>query len=191
MEPNFPDNTFKGWHSRGFLPHFDSENVIQFITYRLADSVPVALLQTLKYELSADTITDIELRRKIESHLDAGYGSCLQKQPQIANIVYETWMHNNDKSYRIHEWVVMPNHVHILVEFHSRSMSETIREWKTVSAFKINKLLGQKGKVWQEDYWDRFIRNIEHYEHSAAYIKNNPVKAGLVKHWEDWPWVSR
>lgn len=70
----------KGWHHRGYLPHFDDQTKIQTITYRLADSLPQKLLQRLAGELDTPD-GDIAYRQRIEDYLDRGYGSCCLKNP--------------------------------------------------------------------------------------------------------------
>ncbi|HEV7643904.1 MAG TPA: hypothetical protein VGO50_08200 [Pyrinomonadaceae bacterium] len=81
--------TPKGWHSRGYLPHFDGGEIFQFITFRLSDSVPGRLIEKWKYEVQhlPDIERKAELRKKIELFLDQGYGACYLKQGKIAKIV--------------------------------------------------------------------------------------------------------
>jgi hypothetical protein len=81
--------TPKGWHSRGYLPHFDGGEIFQFITFRLPDSVPGRLIEKWKYEVQhlPDIERKAELRKKIELFLDQGYGACYLKQGKIAKIV--------------------------------------------------------------------------------------------------------
>ena len=64
-----------------------------------------------------------------------------------------------------------------------------MRSWKQFTATQANKLLQRKGPFWQADYWDTFMRDVDHEERSIRYIQNNPVKAGLVKEWQQWPWT--
>jgi hypothetical protein len=59
-----------------------------------------------------------------------------------------------------------------------------------VSACKINRVLGRSGPLWQEDYWDRYIRDEAHFGKAQRYIESNPVKAGLVPQAAAWPWSS-
>ena len=76
----------------------------------------------------------------------------------------------------------MPNHVHLLAEFFAGSLlGEVVKSWKSFSAHEANRILGRSGQFWQEDYFDRFIMDTIHFE-SARYIRENPVRAGLVKH---------
>ena len=92
--------------------------------------------------------------------------------------------------YGLFAWVVMSNHVHMVLEPH-RSLSETMRWLKTATAVRANRLLGRTGQAfWQREYFDRWIRNKSQFDHVVAYVEANPVKAGLVQRPEDWPWSS-
>jgi len=77
----------------------------------------------------------------------------------------------------------MPNHVHLLAEFFAGSLlGEGVKSWKSFSAHEANRILGRSGQFWQEDYFDRFIRDTIHFESARRYIRENPVTAGLVNH---------
>ena len=100
------------WRSRGYLPHFDAERVTQFITFRLANSLPRNFLRTIKFRLDSRQITDIEYHREIEKFLDSGYG-----RPQylrlesIGNMVVENLLKFDGHKYSLLHWVIMPNHI--------------------------------------------------------------------------------
>ena len=88
-------------------------------------------------------------------------------------------------------WVVMPNHVHILIEIkRGHPLSRIVHSWKSFTAKVIARRMGCRGKVWQEDYWDRVIRNEAHFEAAVEYIVCNPATAGLVATPEAWRWSS-
>src|SRR5690606_13170090 len=87
--------------------------------------------------------------------------------------------------------VIMPNHAHVLLRaFENHSLSSIMKTVKSVTAHKINKLLGRSGPVWQPDYFDRYIRDQEHFARTVRYIENNPVKAGLCNAPEEWKFSS-
>ena len=95
------------------------------------------------------------------------------------------------ESYKLIEWCVMPNHVHVMIKLATGSLlPEIIRIWKGGSAVEINRLLGGTGALWQREYHDRFVRDMDHFHDCRAYIRNNPVKAGLCGKPEDWQWSS-
>ena len=88
--------------------------------------------------------------------------------------------------YNLHAWVVMPNHVHVLViPLDDHSLSGIAHSWKSYTAKQANKMLERNGKFWHEDYFDRFVRDDDHFEAIVNYIHLNPVKAGLCTNPED------
>ncbi len=179
---------FKGWYSRGYLPHFDAPGAWQFITYRLADSIPAQLRQ--EWELIRKLEDDREKFRRMERLLDAGHGPCFLKNERIARIVQDNlWFHDN-RSYRLIAWSIMPNHIHILAELW-RPLPVVLRNWKSYTSGAANAVLQRTGKsFWQTDYFNRYIRDENHYRKVVHYIENNPVKAGLARCAAEWPWSS-
>jgi putative transposase len=181
----------KGWYSRGYLPHFDGGNVIQAITYRLADALPIEAISAMQEQLAQQQLKDDALRGKIEAYLDAGRGACYLRHPEVAALVENGFFHFDGTHYRLLAWVVMPNHVHVLIEtMAGLPLPEVIRRWKTFTAREANRLLRRSGPFWQPDYWDRYIRDQSHLENVMAYIHNNPVKAGLVQESTAYRWSS-
>jgi REP element-mobilizing transposase RayT len=90
--------------------------------------------------------------------------------------------------YRLFSWVVMPNHIHsLMTRFEQYELSDILHSLKSFTSHEANKMLGRAGQFWIEDYFDRYIRNEEHFERTVKYIENNPVKAGLCRRAEDWP----
>ena len=175
---------FRGWHSHGYLPHFDAPGTRQMINYRLHDAMPASRRHEweafLKIEDERERIT------KLESYLDAGHGECHLRRPEIAGLVQENLLHFDGARYRLLAWVVMPNHVHVLIETLQTPLAEILHGWKSFTAKAANRLLGRQGEFWQTEYFDRFIRDEEHLGKAVRYIEMNPVKAGLVKSPEEW-----
>jgi REP element-mobilizing transposase RayT len=187
--PSDPPDAPRGWHNRTYLPHNDAGDLLQCITYRLADSLPSKVLDYLvsdKERLEQDA----KFRLKIDNYLDAGYGECLLKDPRAAQVIVDSWNYFDGNRYDLLAWVVMPNHVHILIRARSITLSKIIHTWKSYTAHRINELVNLSGQIWHPDYWDRFIRDERHYEAVIEYIKLNPVRAGLVEDWQDWPWIG-
>jgi putative transposase len=173
----------KGWHSRNYLPHFDSQDVIQFVTFRLADSLPAEALQRLRDADRPET-----LRHEL---LDRGWGACWLKSEAIARLVENAFFAFDGDRYRLHAWTIMPNHVHVLFSvLPGASLGDTVGSWKRYTARQANQQLGRNGSFWQTEYWDRFIRNEAHFNATIDYIDQNPVKAGLVSAPSLWPYGS-
>ncbi len=207
----------KGWYSRGYLPHRDEVGLIQAITFRLADSLPQAKLRQLEDELSSLPEDEREntRRNRIEQWLDAGMGCCALKNPTLAKVVQDALLHDDGTRYRLLAWCIMPNHVHVLIR-PLVPLSEIVGTWKSFTAHWAKKnLLGALAsspalcvskekvdgsylaaedsgapRVWQREYWDRYVRNEEHYHNTIAYIHENPVKAGLCGSPAAWQWSS-
>lgn len=188
-----PELRKAGWHSRGYLPHFDGREIPQFITLRLFDSVPDAVLKKWLRELDVGkSKTDrITLEKRIDRYLDQGYGAALFKDRRIAQMVENDLLDLDSKSYRLSAWVIMPNHIHFLAtRFETETLSAIMQSIKSLTSHKANNLLSRSGHFWMADYFDRYIRNPEHFVKTIRYIENNPVKAGLCKRPEDWSFSS-
>jgi REP element-mobilizing transposase RayT len=175
------------WHSRRYLPHFDSPGVVQMITFRLADALPVGILA----EVSREAADAADRRARIEAVLDAGRGSCSLGDPLVAQTIQNALLYFDSERYRLIAWVVMPNHVHTIIEaMLGYSISDIVHSWKSFTAKEANRLLGQTGEFWQPDYYDCAIRDERHLTSAIRYIHENPYKAGLVSRAEEWVFGS-
>jgi putative transposase len=179
---------FRGWHERGYLPHRDEPGLIQFVTFRLADSFPEALRSEWAHLLEIED--DRERRTKLEAYLDKGRGACPLGRPEVAKMVEAALRFFHGQRYDLRAWVVMPNHVHALFKVDAVSMSEIVENWKKFTAHEANKLLGHQGVFWEADYWDTFMRDAAHELQTVHYLENNPCKAGLVLDPIRWSWSS-
>lgn len=176
-----------GWNSRGYLPHYDEKEVIQFVTYRLAGSLPRKLMQRTLMLLKAGEISEIEYHRRVELLLDQGLGPDHLKRLELARIVEENLLRFDGEKYRLLHWVLMSNHVHVLlIPMNGYSLSSIMHSLKSYTSNQANRILGRTGSFWSVEYFDRYIRNSEHYVSTVRYIHNNPVKAGLCVKPEDW-----
>lgn len=194
------------WNSRGYIPHFDSPHLVQHITFHLGDSLPQEVLFQIKeeVELLPHALRSSSALNKKHEYIDAGYGSCLLRHPAVAQKVEETLLFFDGQRYRIFAWVIMPNHVHVLVQMRERwELNKTVASWKQFTArfmhqHKDSLGLGlplsdasvKRSPVWQREFWDRYIRNENHFYAAVTYIHGNPVSAGLVQEAKDWPWSS-
>ena len=179
----------KGWYSRGYLPHFDGGEILQFITLHLADAVPKAIVEKWKIELASEKeeIAQKILFWRIEKFADQGCGACYLQRPEIADVIRNSLLYFHNEKYNLIAWVIMPNHIHFLMRpAEDQILEKIMHSIKSFTAQKANKLLNRKGQFWQEDYFDRYIRNYEHYEKTVNYIEFNPVKAKLCEKQSDW-----
>jgi REP-associated tyrosine transposase len=176
---------FLGWHENGYLPHRDEPGLVQFVTFRLADAFPTELRG--EWEALLRIEDDRRRRIKLEEYLDLGRGACHLRQPRIAAIVESSLLFRHQVHYELRACVVMPNHVHLLFLVQETPMSRLVDAWKGFTAKEANKILGRKGKFWQDGYWDTYMRNAEHEARTRRYIENNPAKARLIRSPKDWP----
>jgi REP element-mobilizing transposase RayT len=131
-----------------------------------------------------------EHRRRLESYLDRGLGECWLRQPVIAELTEGALRFFDGERYQLGAWVVMPNHVHLLVDVWEVPLSELVKSWKDFTAKKANRLLQRQGAFWEREYLDTVIENEAHRQTAVRYIENNPVKAKLVLDPKEWPWSS-
>ena len=86
--------------------------------------------------------------------------------------------------------IVMPDHVHvILIPYLDSSLSRVLGRMKGRSSFEVNRRFGRQGPLWQRESFDRMIRSEDKLAQKRAYIFDNPVRAGLVSRWQDYPWI--
>ena len=184
------------------LPHWTGEHGTYAVTFRLSDSLPQSVLREWENERK-DILEAIrnqrrepsqsELRRmeklrssRIQAHLDAGRGACHLRDERVAGCIAEALRFFDKARYTLHAWVIMPNHLHvILTPIPPNELPEILHTWKSYTAKFANKTLGRHGTFWQPEYYDHLIRNAEEYAHGVRYILENPAKAGL----RDWQWV--
>jgi putative transposase len=198
QENGDPSKARPAWHSRGYLPHFESALALQHVTFHLADSLPRAALLRMEKELEEipPARRETELRRRIEDWIDTGYGCCALREPAIAEITQAALLKFDSQRYRLLAWVIMPNHVHVLFQpKNGWTGAKIVASWKKFTARRIHngrRTAGNNSKaaVWHPEYWDRYIRDQRHFRQAVQYIHTNPVKAGLVAEPSRWRWSS-
>ncbi len=176
------------------LPHWEQPGATCFVTFRLADSIPRSKLDAWKAE--RDAVDGCESsshgRRKssasiisrfsatIDRWLDQGHGGCVLRDAIVARVVGDALKFFENQRSIQHVWVVMPNHVHSLFTLlRGWKLDQMMHSWKSFTASKINALLGRRGTLWQRDYFDRLIRDADHFENCVRYIRRNPTNAKL------------
>jgi putative transposase len=123
------------------------------------------------------------------------------KNPEIANLVIDKLKSFDGEHYELQAYCVMSNHVHALMDFSIQipekledfdedkyvQLSKVMKLIKGSTGFQANRMLGLKDEFWESENFDRYIRNEKHRLIVENYILQNPVKAGICKHWEDYP----
>ena len=177
----------KEWH-RGKLPHRNKESLLQFVTFRLADSLPKEVLAELEEKVKQlpEKQSQIELRILRERYLNKGLGSCALQHPEMAEVMMKALQHHDGVKYDLIAWSIMSNHVHVLIKTND-SISKILQSWKSFTGkwalknnTKYNLGISPKAdKFWMPEYWDRFIRDEKHFNNTVRYILDNPRAAGL------------
>ena len=189
-QPIMPHITFLNRRSDilircGHLPHWFQPEAVQFITFRLADSLPQTKLQELSLmrealgrcetkdgELTAE---EERLEEIVEGWLKIGYGGCVLSNAQCRQFVEEALFFNDKQTYHLHAFVIMPNHVHILLSpIGENSVVSIVSKLKRYSSRMIKQCVGTDGNVWQREMFDRMMRGEDDFAHKLAYIVNNP-----------------
>jgi carbamoyl-phosphate synthase large subunit len=192
---------FRGFDERGEvhqtrrnLRHWEQEGATYLVTFRLADAVPSQLAAQWREELQTwrqfhpepwDSQTTQEYRRRFlqprEDWLDQGHGGCLLRRTEASEIVANALRHFDETRYYLDAFVVMPNHVHALVQpLAGYALKDIVRSWKSYSARQINKKFARSGGVWMQESFDHIVRDWDSLVRCRQYIARNPEKAGLV-----------
>ncbi len=198
-----------GLHARGYLPHLKRENGTYFVTFRLYGTLPRELLRTLKQErenilrfamTTKRPMTypeELELfewyANRVDTILDdARHGDAWLKEPAIADLVASALRHFRGQRYELHAFVIMPNHVHVVVRPSGpHTLSTILHSWKSFTAHEANRILNRQGKrFWQKESFDHLCRDDDDTRRCTRYTLNNPVKARLCAIRENWPWSS-
>ena len=172
---------------RRHLPHEHPAGRALFLTWHLHGSLPHARYPPPEKMNSGQAFV------WMDRYLDtAQAGPHYLRQPRIAEAVVETIHYAAETlhCYDLHAYVVMPNHVHLLVTPHV-APPRLLKSVKNFSAKRANELLGRKGNpFWQSESYDRWVRSEKEFHRIWSYIEQNPVKASLAKRPEDYPWSS-
>jgi len=170
------------------LPHWHQTNKVQFVTFRLADSLPQKKLLELSafrgqwleehpqpWNKSTQEEYNREIRKKVDRWLDQGCGECLLGRKEIREIVIKALLFYHGKRYTLHHFVIMPNHVHLLLSpIGDDEVTKSIGSVKQFSANAINRLLGRNGNIWQRNEYDHLVRDMQGYVACINYINQNP-----------------
>ncbi len=193
VPPEFLDPQLPVLKTHSRLPHWQQDGKTYFVTFRLADALPLFLLRDYQAERKQWMAVhpepwSVEVQRecherfsvRMDRWLDEGHGESLLKNPDAAEIVAEALTYFDGSRCTQHAWVIMPNHVHAVFSLlEDWPLDSLLRSWKRTSARRLNMIFGREGAFWQKDYFDRMIRDAEHFENVIGYIRRNPIKARL------------
>jgi len=195
---------------RRHLPHWEQARRTYFVTFRLADSIPKAKLDVWREEKARWEAShpkpwsshDWQVYRenfldRIERWSDRGFGACPLKIPALRKIVVDALLFfaedpndtkNHAPRYCLSDFVVMPNHVHLLVTpLPDWKLSQLLHSWKSFTAHGVNKALDRSGCLWMDERFDHLVRDRSFLTKYQRYIAENPIKANLSEseftHW--------
>jgi len=187
------------------LPHWEQDEVCAFVTFRTADALPETVIRewvagrnawlranginpdegdwrSALEELPEGTVSSFhrQFTARLHELLDAGHGECLLRRPDLRQIVEESLMHWHGERCLLAGWVIMPNHVHLLVQpMREWSLLDLCLSWKQWTAHHIHRALGRSGHFWQGEGWDHLLRRAGYLLKYRRYMRRNPVKAKL------------
>jgi type I restriction enzyme R subunit len=185
------------------LPHWSQAGTISFITWRTWDSIPESVLnqwlaaraewlkqhginpasddwRTQLHTLGPTLLREFQLlvSDRWNEHLDACHGASVLRRSELSRIVADSLLHFDGQRYDLTDFIVMPNHVHLLAAFpDDPSMLKQCESWKHFTATQINRALNRKGHFWQQDGFDHLVRSLEQFEFLRQYIAANPSRA--------------
>ena len=180
FDPRQPIGFLRG----GSLPHWRQQGSTYFVTWRTADSMPISRVRQWSTERDEwlarhpephDLQTQADYDRlfpdRWEQWLDESLGACELRIPEVKALVEADLLKFDGDRHRLEEWVVMPNHVHVLVTpLGLHTLTEIVHGWKSFTAHAINRLLGRKGALWQKEYFDHIVRSADDMTRFRNYI---------------------
>ncbi|MBI2480307.1 MAG: transposase [Planctomycetia bacterium] len=182
------------------LPHWRQDGATYFVTFRLADSIPQQQLQALKRwrqiwekenpEPRSDAQWKMlarEITNKTEKWLDEGYGTCELRQPEVGSLMHDALLKFQDERYFISCFEIMPNHVHAAMKpLGDHELEIILKNMKGYVSRQTNRVR-RSGTLWEEESYDRIIRNEVHLYQVVQYIGRNARLAGLpASRWYRW-----
>jgi len=119
----------------------------------------------------------------------------LLKRDELADVVKAALHFYDTQKYSLHAYCIMPNHVHVVITplcdniEQNKVLSGITQSIKRFTAREINKLINTQGSLWARESYDHIVRNEPEFGRIISYVANNPVKAGFVKHWQEWKYT--
>jgi len=198
VQPRFGEVRIR---QRGRLPHWEKDAGLYFLTFHLAGSLPLPVLEKIAERQriliaakhvgahlspSQEVLVAEFSPAKLEEYFDRGLGACFLRDPRIGELMADALDFWQGKRYRLVAWCVMPNHVHVVCRLlPGQDLNKVLQGWKSFTARKANQILGRSRAFWQREYYDRLIRDGDELRRAVRYVMNNPERAGL----KGWKWV--
>ena len=175
---------------RRTLPHWHPEGVPIFLTWRLFGSLPASPKRTATKPLTSSFATHF---KRLDAALDKAPSGPLWLTDSAIACAVKSAIHfgaENLDFYDLHAFVIMPNHVHLLIT-PKVSVPRLTNGLKGVTSRHANAILGRtRQHFWQDESFDHWVRSPAQLESIRTYVEYNPVIAGLAEAPEDWPWSS-
>lgn len=175
------------------LPHLYFNDGIYFITARLANTIPLDKLKDIHIQSASINAKNFSKFKNHFLQYDSFLDGFLEEfavlnKPECADIIKNCLHYPDGKEYKLVCYTIMPNHFHLVFELleKNKGISKIMQSIKGISAIRINKLFNKTGKFWQDESYDRLIRDDIEFYFVVRYVLLNPVKAGLVDDWKNW-----
>ncbi len=191
------------------LPHWRQDGCTYFVTFRLADSIPASVRRQWEHEQSQwlrargihydgrNGRWRVELEKlpraerfqfekhfnqKVQTCLDRGLGECWLKHRECIAALREQLFRADGECHHLSDFVIMPNHVHLLMTpIAGHELEIILKAIKGKAAIECNKHLGRSGTVWQPESYDHIVRDLEQLVFYRQYTADNPKRAGLTR----------
>jgi putative transposase len=205
-------NNYRPFYRR-HLPHWQPPGATLFVTFRLAGSLPQAMIDELQAaDRQRETVlsriedraerqkqANLEARRSFgrwDIALDeAQSGRRWLAIPAVANVVAEALHYRDGRVYDLMAFCIMPNHVHLVCtplpgeDGKCHPLQRILQSLKRHTARQANRILGRQGAFWQAESYDHVVRDERELARVVDYVIDNPVKAGLTSDGLSWPWT--
>lgn len=190
------EQTCSGMSHQGYqrnLPHWQPENGVFAITFRLWGTIPMAVFLELKERSSGP-----ELEAILKARFPAFYsfyrdGLSTPKwlaDPKVADIVQEALHFRDGEMFRLIAYCIMPTHVHMVVDRVDGVLFRVMQSLKRHTAREANCRLQRTGRpFWHRESYDHVIRDYRDMCNQLRYLIDNPVKSGLVSEWSEFPYT--
>lgn len=190
----------------GFLPHWQQAGATYFVTWRMGDSVSAEQLNQWRSQQEfwlrdhPKPWSPAEWRDynklfegAVQDWLDRGHGSCLLDRPMVRDIVVAALHYFDQQRYVLGDFVVMPNHVHVIfLPLGNWRLDQILHSWKSFTSKQIGKLVSDAPEpFWMSEYFDHLVRSERQLNRYRNYIAQNPVdarlQAGTWSHYAEGP----